>query len=141
MISTRGRYAVRILVDLAECDMEPDRVVPLREIARRQGVSEKYLQRIARRLVEAGILVGASGKGGGYRLARPANEMRVLEVLEATEGTLAPVACLAPESLSCERADQCKTLVLWERFYTMVCAFFESVTVEDLVTGSFGREL
>ncbi len=134
MISTKGRYAVRVLVDLAEQD--EGGVVPLRDIAERQDISQKYLQHIAKQLVDAGIVAGVSGKGGGYRLARGAHELTVLEVLEATEGTLAPVACLAPNADPCERAPYCKTLPLWQRFNGIMREFFGSVTIAELADGA-----
>ncbi len=137
MISTKGRYAVRILVDLAENGEGTKRAIPLKDIAQRQEISEKYLQRIAKALVKAGMIVGTSGKGGGYRLARPAADMPISEVLEAAEGTLAPVACLAPGAAPCERADQCKTLAMWERYDALSHSFFGSVTVRDVSEGSF----
>ena len=93
MISTRGRYALRILVDLAE--NQKDGYITLREAADRQEISEKYLESIVKDLVKARFVEGVRGKGGGYRLARPADEINVLEVLQSTDGTLAPVACLA----------------------------------------------
>ncbi len=134
MISTKGRYAVRVLVDLAGC--EDGDFVPLRDVAERQQISEKYLQRISRQLVDAGILEGIRGKGGGYRLAKPANEICVYDVLEAAEGTLAPVACLADGAPACERADLCKTLPLWEQFYANVRELFGSVSIADLAEGA-----
>ena len=102
MISTRGRYALRILVDLAE--HRPEAYVTLRELAERQEISEKYLESIVKELVRAGILEGLRGKGGGYRLGREPEQIPVLEVLERMEGTLAPVACLGPEGKPCSRA-------------------------------------
>lgn len=133
MISTKGRYAVRVLIDLSE--QGEGACVPLRDIANRQGISEKYLQHIAKRLVDEGVLLSVSGKGGGYRMARPADELSVLEVIEAAEGTLAPVACLAPHAEPCDRAAGCKTLPLWQRYYAGMREFFGSITVGDLAAG------
>ena len=134
MISTKGRYALRIFIDLTEQDAKSP--VPLRDIARRQGVSEKYLQHIAKTLVDSGLLVGTSGKGGGYLMARPPQECTVGEVLEAAEGTLAPVACLACDTVECDRQSNCKTLPLWQRFDSLSRDFFASVTIADLVQGT-----
>lgn len=134
MISTKGRYALRVLVDLAEQGSEAP--VPLKDIARRQGISDKYLQHIAKLLVDRGLLVGSSGKGGGYLMTRAPEECTVADVLEATEGTLAPVACLNCNADVCERQDSCKTLPLWQRYYALTRTFFEGVTVQDLVDGS-----
>lgn len=138
MISTKGRYALRVLVDLAE-QGEGVRV-PLRDVARRQQISEKYLQHIAKQLVNAGFVVGVSGKGGGYLLARPPEQMTAAEVIEAAEGTLAPVACLAEGAEPCEREPYCKTLPLWRRYGAMMREFLGSVTVADLVCGALNEE-
>ena len=138
MISTKGRYAVRVLADLAEHGK--DGLVPLRDVSQRQSISVKYLQHITKLLVIRGILVGVSGKGGGYRLARPAEETNVFDVLEAAEGTMAPVACLVEGSPSCERADSCSTLSLWSRYYALMRAFFEGITVADIVNGTIGEK-
>ena len=93
MISTKGRYALRVLIDLAE--QGSDTPVPLKDIAKRQGISDKYLQHIAKNLVDRGLIVGTSGKGGGHLLARDPKDCSVTNVLTAAEGSLAPVACLA----------------------------------------------
>lgn len=129
MISTKGRYALRMLADIAGQDGGPQ---PLRDVAERQGISEKYLQRVAKLLVDADILVGSSGKGGGYRLAREPEAISVLEVLEATEGTIAPVACLADGAEPCPRAEGCATLPLWKEYYELTRDLFASVTVAAL---------
>jgi Rrf2 family protein len=129
VISTKGRYALRMLADIAGQDGGPQ---PLRDVAERQEVSEKYLQRVAKLLVDAGLLVGSSGKGGGYRLARDAARISVLEVLEATEGTVAPVACLAEGAEPCPRAAECPTLPLWKEHYELTRDLFGSVTVATL---------
>ena len=134
MISTKGRYALRIFIDLAEQNTTDP--VPLKDIARRQGISDKYLQHIAKTLVDQGLLVGTSGKGGGYLMARPPQQCTVAEVLEAAEGTLAPVACLACETVECDRSSSCKTLPLWQRFDTLSRDFFSSVTIADLAEGT-----
>ena len=131
MISTKGRYALRVLVDLAE--RQTTNPVPLKDIAKRQDISDKYLQHIAKMLVDRGLLVGTSGKGGGYLLARAAYECTVADVLEATEGTLAPVACLTCNETNCDRMDTCKTLPLWQRYDTLTREFFGNITIEDLV--------
>lgn len=139
MISTKGRYALRVLVDLAE--QGEGACEPLRDTARRQDISDKYLQHVAKRLVEKGLLVGVSGKGGGYRLAKPPANITALEVLEAAEGTIAPVACLAPDAPPCDRASQCKTLLLWKRYYAVTRSFFGGVTVADLAEGGLDNLL
>lgn len=134
MISTKGRYALRVLIDLAEQGAQTP--VPLKDIALRQGLSEKYLQHIAKLLVDKGLIVGTSGKGGGYLLARKPEECSVADVLAAAEGTLAPVACLACDTNDCDKSDTCKTLPMWQKFDSLTRDFFTGVTIADLVDGS-----
>ena len=131
LISTRGRYALRILTDLAE--NENGGTVTLREAAARQQISEKYLESIVKDLVRGRLVEGTRGKGGGYRLARPAEEIGVLEVLRLTEGTLAPVACLAEGSDPCPRAENCRTLPLWEGLDKAVRDYLGGWTLRDLM--------
>ena len=134
MITTKGRYALRMLIDMSEhLDEVP---VRLKDIAARQEISEKYLQQVAKTLVDGGLLTGASGKGGGYRMTKPPEECTVAEVLAAAEGTLAPVACVACDVVECERSQDCKTLPLWKRFNNITYDFFGSVTIYDLVHGT-----
>ena len=131
MISTRGRYAMRVLVDLAE--NQKDGYITLREVAERQEISEKYLESIVKDLVRAKVVEGVRGKGGGYRLARPADEIGVLEVLRHTEGSLAPVACLEEGGSPCHRAAGCRTLPLWEGLDRVVREYLGGFTVHDLI--------
>lgn len=131
MISTRGRYALRVLVDLAEHGEEG--CVTLREIAGRQDISEKYLESIVKELVRGGILTGLRGKGGGYRLGRAPEKIGVLDVLQLTEGTLAPVACLQMGSKPCPRAEGCQTLPLWEGLNRVVTSYLSGYTIRDLM--------
>ncbi len=130
MISTRGRYALRILADLAE--NENGGTVTLREAADRQEISEKYLESIVKDLVRGRLVEGTRGKGGGYRLARPAEEIGVLEVIRLTDGTLAPVACLAEGSDPRPRAENCRTLPLWEGLDKAVRDYLSGWTLRDL---------
>ena len=132
MISTKGRYALRVMADLAVQDSSE--YIPLKEIAARQEISEKYLEIILRTLVRENLLVGLRGKGGGYRLTRKPEEYTVREILELSEGTLASVACLAPNAEPCPRESQCCTLPIWERFDTLVSDFFEGITLADLIS-------
>ena len=131
MISTRGRYALRILVDMAE--NRKDGYITLKEAADRQEISEKYLESIVKDLVRGQLLEGIRGKGGGYRLARPAEEITVLEVLQAAEGSMVPVACLEEGSKPCNRADACRTLPLWEGLNRVINEYLAGFTVQDLV--------
>lgn len=130
MVSTRGRYALRILVDLAE--HQKDGFVPLQEIADRQEISEKYLESIVKELVKARILEGLRGKGGGYRLGRSAEDICVLDVLNLTEGSLAPVACLEEGGRPCARASRCRTLPLWKGLNEVVRDYLKGFSIHDL---------
>lgn len=131
MISTKGRYALRVMVDLAE--QNTTNYVPLTEIAMRQEISTKYLEIILKVLVKEKLLKGHRGKGGGYKLTRAPEEYPVGEILELTEGTLATVACLAPDSEPCSRSTSCRTLPMWQKFDSMVHDFFYSITIADLM--------
>lgn len=131
MISTKGRYALRFMLDLAE--QKTDACVPLKDIAERQDISKKYLEIIAKDLVLRGFLKGSSGKGGGYRLCRKPEEYTVGEILEATEGPFSTVACLADGAVTCPRASICKTLPLWEEYDRITHDFFYSKKLSDLL--------
>ena len=131
MISTKGRYALRILIDIAEHQAEG--FVPLKESADRQEISEKYLESIVNLLVKSGFVEGLRGKGGGYRLSRPAEQINVYDVISATEGNLAPVACLEPGRTPCSRMSQCRTLPLWEGLNELVTGYLKRFTLQDLM--------
>lgn len=135
MISTKARYALRVLVDLAQ--NQENGFVPLKEISKRQEVSEKYLEIILKTLVKGKILKGLRGKGGGYRLTRLPEEYTVGEIIELTEGPLAPVACLMPDPEVCHRQNECVTLKLWQKYNSLIHDFFYSITLDDLVKGRF----
>ena len=132
MISTRGRYALRVLVDLAEHG--GGSYLPMKEVANRQEISLKYLERIVPLLTREHLLEGQSGKGGGYRLGRPAEEIRVGDVLRLTEGDLAPVSCLKDGAGACARAADCRTLPVWEGYYRVTRDYFSGVTLADLMS-------
>ncbi len=133
MISTKGRYAIRFMIDLAE---RPEAFpVPLEDVASRQEISRKYLETVVNLLVRAKLVRGASGKGGGYRLLRKPSEYTVGEILRVTEGTLAAVACLEEDAAACPRSRACKTLPMWKKFDAIVHDFFDHITIEDLVNG------
>ena len=129
MISTRGRYALRVMIDLAEHIDEG--YIPLQTIAKRQGISEKYLESILAVLSKAGLLDAVRGKGGGYRLSKPAKEYTAFEVLSLTEGTLAPVTCLE-RGQQCDNAVNCRTLPLWQGLDQVIAAYLCSYTLADL---------
>ena len=131
MISTKGRYALRVMVDLAEHQGEG--YLPLKEIAERQEISEKYLESILKGLVQGKMLTGVRGKGGGYRLTRKPDEYTVGSILRLSEGELAPVACLEAGADPCPRAQECRTLPMWSRLNGMIQAFFDGITLADLM--------
>ena len=130
IVSTKGRYALRVMIDLAE--RRADRYTPLKEIAARQGISEKYLENILKTLVQHGLLQGLRGKGGGYRLTRPAGQYRISDILLLTEGSLAPVACLEPGAAACARAADCRTYGLWRGLDEAIRSYLDRVTLADL---------
>ncbi len=132
MISTKGRYALRVMLDLAQHGESGP--VPLKDIAERQEISKKYLEIIVKDLVKGGMLKGVSGKGGGYRLSRRPDDYTVGEILELLEGTLSPVACLEKDAAVCPRAFECLTLPLWREYYQMSRDFFFSKRLSDLLT-------
>ena len=131
MVSTRGRYALRVMIDLAEHNN--GKFIPLKDIAERQEISEKYLESIVKSLTKADVLEGLRGKGGGYRLTRPAEEYNVYEILKLTEGSMAPVSCLEDTARECERRGMCATLPAppnagrfrsgrgWKRLFGNIC--------------------
>ncbi|MCQ2449588.1 MAG: Rrf2 family transcriptional regulator [Clostridia bacterium] len=130
MISTKGRYAIRFMIDLSE---QPEGIpIPLEAIAERQGISKKYLEIVVKLLVGKKIVKGSSGKGGGYRLLRSPEEYTVGEILEITEGTLATVACLDKDAEICPRKSFCKTLPMWKKFDSIVHDYFYNITIADL---------
>ncbi len=131
MVSTRGRYALRVMIDLAE--HQGQGYIPLKVIAARQEISEKYLESILKVLVQAHLLSGLRGKGGGYQLSKSPDQITVGSVLRLTEGDLAPVACLEERAEPCTMAGQCRTLPMWQEFNGVVNRFFDSYTIQDLV--------
>ena len=138
MISTRGRYAIRVMIDLAEHDNGG--YIPLKDIAARQGISKKYLEIIVRDLVAGGLLMGASGKGGGYRLCRAPEEYPIGEIIERMEGPLATVACLVDGAEPCPRAAECETLPLWSEYRQLTHDFFYGKRLSDLIRSEQKKE-
>lgn len=130
MVSTKGRYALRVMTDLAEHNT--GEYIPLKEIAERQGISEKYLESIIAVLSKADYLSGLRGKGGGYMLTRPPEQYTVGSILKLTEGSLAPVACLEHIPNCCERSSECKTLPMWEKLEKLIDDYLEGITLADL---------
>ena len=130
MISTKGRYALRVMIDLAQQGRE--QCVPLKDIAERQEISKKYLEIIVRDLVKAKLIRGSSGKGGGYVLCRAPENITIWEILEKTEGTLAPVACLAEDAEACPRAAGCRTLPLWSDLNALIRGYLTTKTLYEV---------
>ena len=139
LISTKGRYALRILVDMAEHQSES--YITLQEVAQRQDISEKYLEAIVRELVKKGVVAGQRGKGGGYRLCARPEEINVGDVLRCMEGSLAPVACLAEGAQPCDRASGCRTLEFWRGLNEVIGRYTSGYTVADMMrTGQAGDD-
>ena len=131
MISTKGRYALRVMIDLAEhCNGE---YIPMKDVVKRQQVSQKYVERIMTMLSKANFVEAVHGKGGGYRLNRSPDEYILGDILRLTEGSLAPVACLDCDAEACERADQCRTLPMWKELNNRITDFFDGITIADLM--------
>lgn len=130
-ISTKGRYALRTLIDLAQHSDQG--LVALKDIAARQEISQKYLEQIVTQMSKAGFLKGVRGPQGGYRLSRDPQNMNVAEILEAIEGSLAPVSCLGSETNECDRCGDCSTLELWTGLYENVMGYLTGITLQDLV--------
>ena len=138
MISTRGRYAIRVLLDLAEHRGEG--FTPMKEVARRQEISLKYLEKIMPLLSKANMVEGQHGKGGGYRLTMEPESYRIGDILRLTEVDLAPVACLSAPSNTCPRAPYCRTLPMWQKYYEMTLSYFDGITIRDLMQVESGGD-
>lgn len=140
MISTKARYALRVMIDLAqhqEEDSQDSGYIPLKDISARQEISEKYLEIILRLLVKGRLVKGLRGKGGGYLLTRKPSEYSVGEIIELTEGPIACVACRLPDADRCPRKESCITLPLWEKYDALVHDFFFRISLQDLIDGVF----
>ena len=134
LISSKGRYALRVMLDLAENSL--GQLIPLKDITERQNVSKKYLESIMVMLSKAGFVEAMHGKGGGYRLSREAGEYKVGDILRLTEGTLAPVMCLEENAAPCARAEACKTLPLWTGLDKVIREYLDNISLEDILQGS-----
>ena len=135
-ISTRGRYALRVMIDLAE--HSGGVFIPLKDIVARQEISQKYLEGIMTDLSKAGMVDGQHGKGGGYKLNRAPEDYTVGEILRITEGDLAPIACLEKDAEKCVRAQECKTLPMWKKLYEIINEYLDGVTLADLMSEDNG---
>lgn len=139
-ISTKGRYALRVMVDMAE--HQCGEYITLKEIAARQELSEKYLESIMKVLVTNGVLEGTRGKGGGYKLTKQPEEYVVGDILRYVEGSLTPVVCLGENAKPCSRAPTCRTLPVWRGLYETVNNYFDGITIADLMKkGQDGENL
>ena len=134
LVSTRGRYALRVMIDLAE--NQKDGYIPMKTVAERQDISLKYLERILPSLVKSGYFEGFQGKGGGYKLTWEPSEYRIGDILRLTEGSLAPVACLECGAKPCDREGECRTIAMWKKFDTLVNEYFDGITLADLMRKS-----
>ena len=137
-ISTKGRYSLRVMIDLAEHSNE--NYIPMKEVAERQGISLKYLERLTPVLTKNHLISGVHGKGGGYKLTREPDQYTVWEILSLAEGELAPVACLGGERNECDRAMECRTLPIWEKYYQITKDYFSGITVADLMMREPGND-
>ena len=131
MVSTKGRYALRVMIDLAK--HQDEGYVPLKDIAERQDISKKYLEIIVKELVAGDMIIGVSGKGGGYCLSKKPSKYTVGSIIELMEGTLAPVACLKDADYDCPRKKGCETLKMWKEYYKMTHSFFYGKKLTDLL--------
>lgn len=131
LISTRGRYALRVMIDLAE--HRSDEFISLKGIAERQEISEKYLESIIRMLVKAKILDSLRGKGGGYRLKKAPEQYTAGSILRLTEDSLAPVSCLEPNAEACPKMGSCPTLPLWQGLGKVINEYLDGITIADLM--------
>lgn len=139
LISTKGRYALRVMIDLA--DHQTDDFISLKDIAQRQEISEKYLESIIRMLVKARALESLRGKGGGYKLKKAPDQYTVGSILRLTEDSLAPVSCLEDGADVCPRMTKCRTLPLWQGLDKVIHDYLESVTIADLMEqGDVGND-
>ncbi|CCX87991.1 transcriptional regulator Rrf2 family [Clostridium sp. CAG:590] len=137
-ISTKGRYAIRVMIDLAQHNT--GEYIPLMDIAKRQEISEKYLESIVVILSRNDFVQSLRGKGGGYRLIKEPSEYTVGSILRITEGSFAPVSCLEKQPNRCERASYCKTLHMWEGLQKVVEEYFEGITIQDLLEQAQGGD-
>lgn len=132
VVSTRGRYALRVMIDIAE-HQEAEGYIALRNVVERQKISQKYVESIMTMLSKAGFVDAVHGKGGGYRLNRSPEKYPVREILELTEDSLAPVVCLECGAEECEKKSECRTISMWEEFYKTTLDFFDKYTLRDLM--------
>ena len=132
-ISTKGRYALRMMIDIAQ--NQDDGYVTLKDVAERQDISKKYLEQIALHLSQAGMLRAVRGYQGGYMLTKPTSEYIVNDILQIAEGSMAPVSCLEQSPNACARRKACETLPLWQELETLIRNYLQGITLEDVMEG------
>ena len=137
MVSTKGRYALMVLLDLAEHN--DGTFISLSDVSARQNLSMKYLESVVALLNKGGLLQSLRGKNGGYRLNREPEEYKVAEILKLTEGSLASVECLKTDEMECERAGECRTLPLWVGLDNVIYNYLENITLRDVMTGNANK--
>lgn len=138
IVSTKGRYALRVMIDLAE--HADSGYIPMKDVAARQMLSLKYLERILPVLAKNKLIEGVQGKGGGYKLTRAPQAYPIGEILRLTEGDLAPVACLACGAEPCTRTETCRTIGMWRKFHDLVNDYFDGITIADLMRDDLPME-
>ena len=131
MVSTKGRYALRVLIDLAENGN--GNYIPMKEIVERQNISLKYIERILPSLAKNKLIEGQHGKGGGYRLCRQPKEYTVGEILRLTDGDIIPVSCLECEGAYCDKSAECRTVSMWKQAAALMNDYFDGITIADLM--------
>ena len=137
MISTKGRYALRLMIDIAAYSSGD--VVSLKDISKRQDVSIKYLEQVVSLLVKGGMLISVRGNNGGYLLAKKPSDYTAGDILRVAEGTLAPIACLQRDPIDCERQDTCSTIEFWKGYYKVINDYVNNITLEDLANKEIAR--
>ena len=131
MISTRGRYALALMIDIAE--QNTDNYIALKDIAKRQGISKKYLEAIVKKLVDADLLEGISGKNGGYRLTKKPSKYNIYEILKLTETSLSTVSCVGEKAIACDRKNTCKTCSMWEELNDIIRKYLQKKKLSEFI--------
>lgn len=131
MISTKGRYALALMIDIAEQDTE--KYIALKDIAKRQGISKKYLEAIVKKLVDADLLEGISGKNGGYRLTKKPSKYNIYEILKLTETSLSTVSCVDDEKHNCDKTKTCKTCSMWAELNDLIRKYLQKKRLSEFI--------
>lgn len=139
LISTKGRYAMRVMLDLAERDTSA--FIPLKDLSEKQEISVKYMESIITALSKAGLVEGVRGKKGGYRLTRKPEEYTAEEIIRIADGPIAPVACLRDPDYDCAKEDACRMKPVYDRLYSVISGYLESLTLKDILDGNLDRDL